>query len=541
MRAWLYYRLSRDDDEELNSLNNQRKILVGYAEEKDFEVVGESFDDNVSGMHFDREGIEKIYDAVDNGLMDCILVKDLSRLGRHRTQTALFIDYLSKHGVKVLSVTENIDTSNENDDLLIGFKGILNDFYAKDISRKVRAGFRQKQKEGLMMIPPMGYFKDKNTGEILVMEEPAEIVRHIFNLYAGGFGLKAIAKKLNDAGIKSPSYYQHKYLGKKQGCQRPEITFRYMWTSSTVKRTLTNEFYIGTVVNHKYEIHKIQKTRNSVPPEEHIRHENMVPAIITKELWEQVQFLIEDKAKRNIRAGPNKPCHRYSGLLKCGNCGCSFVAKCRYWQGKEVRIEYNCNGYRRYGKEHCSAHRINETNLDKLVYDELLLVKDLAEKNWLSIESDVKRWMAQKNTADKKINAYEDRVKDIGLEIENILMERINDKENREIYDTMLEKRRAEKAAYTEQIESLKAIDTTIRKRKSEIKESIDLIDQIISKEGVSDTHLRMFVDSVIISESEKGLDIDIAIKAPFRRHLDLYDENGEIIDRVFESWVLPA
>ena len=89
MRAWPYYRLSRDDDEELNSLNNQRKILVDYAQEKDFDVVGESSDDNVSGMHFDREGIEKIYDVVDNGMIDCIIVKDLSRLGRHRTQTAV--------------------------------------------------------------------------------------------------------------------------------------------------------------------------------------------------------------------------------------------------------------------------------------------------------------------------------------------------------------------------------------------------------------------------------------------------------------------
>jgi DNA invertase Pin-like site-specific DNA recombinase len=100
MRAWLYYRLSRDEDEELNSLTNQKKILVDYAEEKGFKIIGESFDDNVSGMHFDREGIEKIYDVVDEGKVDAIIVKDLSRLGRHRTQTALFIDYLKAKNVR---------------------------------------------------------------------------------------------------------------------------------------------------------------------------------------------------------------------------------------------------------------------------------------------------------------------------------------------------------------------------------------------------------------------------------------------------------
>ena len=122
MKVWLYYRLSRDEDDELNSLTNQRKIIYEYAVTNGHEVVGESFDDNVSGMHFNREGIDKIYEVVEAGKIEAIIVKDLSRLGRHRTQTALFIDYLREHDVRVLSATENIDTFNENDDLIIGFK-----------------------------------------------------------------------------------------------------------------------------------------------------------------------------------------------------------------------------------------------------------------------------------------------------------------------------------------------------------------------------------------------------------------------------------
>ena len=169
MRVWLYARLSRDEDVELNSLANQQKILREYAEQNNYEVVGESADDNISGMHFNREGINKIYEVFEENLIDAVIVKDLSRLGRHRTQTALFIDYLRENDVKVLSVTENIDTSNENDELIIGFKGIFNDMYARDISRKVRAGFLQKQKDGIVLIPPFGYYKDKNTGEVVVV------------------------------------------------------------------------------------------------------------------------------------------------------------------------------------------------------------------------------------------------------------------------------------------------------------------------------------------------------------------------------------
>ena len=159
MKTWLYYRLSRDEDQEMNSLQNQRQILIDYAEQHGHEIVGESFDDNVSGMTFNRKGLGELEDAVDEGKVELVLVKDLSRLGRHRTQTDLFIDHLRQNNVKVYSVTEDIDTTNENDDLLIGFKQIYNDFYAKDISRKIRAGVHQKQKKGLVVNLPMGYYK----------------------------------------------------------------------------------------------------------------------------------------------------------------------------------------------------------------------------------------------------------------------------------------------------------------------------------------------------------------------------------------------
>ena len=156
MNVWLYARLSRDEDKKLNSLENQQKILREYAAQNNHNVVGESADDNISGMHFNRPGIEDITTAVEEKRIDAVIVKDLSRLGRHRTQTAMFIDFLRENGVRVLSVTENIDTSNEEDDLMVGFKGVFNDMYARDISKKIRAGYKQKQKNGIILIPPFG-------------------------------------------------------------------------------------------------------------------------------------------------------------------------------------------------------------------------------------------------------------------------------------------------------------------------------------------------------------------------------------------------
>ena len=222
MKVWLYYRLSRDEDEELNSLSNQRSILVEYAEKNGHEIVGESFDDNVSGMHFNREGINKIYEQVENNAIEAIIVKDMSRLGRHKTQTALFIDYLREHEVRVLSVTENLDTSNEDDDLIIGFKGLFNDMYARDISKKVRAGMVQKQKQGFVMIPPLGYFKDKNTGEVKVVEKHAEIVRRIFNMYLEGYGFSVIARILNEEGINLPRTIKRNCWGRISATTNPK-------------------------------------------------------------------------------------------------------------------------------------------------------------------------------------------------------------------------------------------------------------------------------------------------------------------------------
>ena len=132
MRVWLYARLSRDDDDEMNSLNNQRKIVREFANKQGYEVVGESFDDNVSGMTFDRDGIREIEKQVEYKAIDAVLVKDMSRLGRHKTDTAVFIDYLRRNDIRVISATENLDTSRQSDDLVISFKKARADHHAAD-------------------------------------------------------------------------------------------------------------------------------------------------------------------------------------------------------------------------------------------------------------------------------------------------------------------------------------------------------------------------------------------------------------------------
>lgn len=529
MKVWLYYRLSRDEDEELNSLNNQRKIIYNFAVSNGHEVVGESFDDNVSGMHFNREGIDKIYEVVEAGKIEAIIVKDLSRLGRHRTQTALFIDYLREHDVRVLSATENIDTFNENDDLIIGFKGLVNDFYARDGSRRVRTGYRQKQKEGIVTIPPFGYFKDKNTKKVVVVEEAAETVQRIFSTYVGGSGMKAIARTLNEQRRKTPALMQMELLNKRLPNTQDGILKKYLWDATMVARILRDESYIGTLICHKSERNKINKTFRFTDPEEQFRHENYLPMIVTREIWEQAQALLAERKEKNVRAGTNRGILRYGGLLRCKDCGRTFIGK-RIKLKSGERVAYVCDTYHRYGKEHCSSHMVDEETLDRLIGAEILRTKKMYEENWSRMEWLIEKWTPKASTASAKISKLQEHILLLEEEVEEILMERIRDKANAERYDRMIAKREEQIAEAKKQIEELQNISEMLRSRQAKLKRDISLIDDILREGKMSEAHLRMLVEKILVHEEDGRLDLEIRLKAPFRDHLDVF-ENGAQTD----------
>lgn len=529
MKVWLYYRLSRDEDEELNSLNNQRKIIYNFAVSNGHEVVGESFDDNVSGMHFNREGIDKIYEVVEAGKIEAIIVKDLSRLGRHRTQTALFIDYLREHDVRVLSATENIDTFNENDDLIIGFKGLVNDFYARDGSRRVRTGYRQKQKEGIVTIPPFGYFKDKNTKKVVVVEEAAETVRLIFSAYVGGSGMKAIARTLNEQRRKTPALMQMELLNKRLPNTQDGILKKYLWDATMVARILRDESYIGTLICHKSERNKINKTFRFTDPEEQFRHENYLPIIVTCEIWEQAQALLAERKEKNVRAGANRGILRYGGLLRCKDCGRTFIGK-RIKLKSGERVVYVCDTYHRYGKEHCSSHMVDEETLDRLIGAEILRTKKMYKENWSRMEWLVEKWTPKASTASAKISKLQEHILLLEEEVEVILMERIRDKANAERYDRMIAKREEQITEAKKQIEELQNISEMLRSRQAKLKRDISLIDDILREGKMSEAHLRMLVEKILVHEEDGRLDLEIRLKAPFRDHLDIF-ENGAQTD----------
>ena len=420
MRVWIYARLSNDDDQEMNSLLNQQEICHGFAEQHGYTIVGQSFDDNVSGMKFNRRGLDELTAAVDADKIDAVIVKDLSRLGRHRTQTALFIDYLREHQVRVISATEGIDTFRDEDDLIIGIRGLMNDYYARDISKKIRAGYRQKQREGIVITPPFGYRKDRNTNTIELHPEASETVQIIYSLYLQGHGQKEIARRLNALRQKTPAQLRAEQCGREVCTARKTSNGRYVWTYASVKNILVEEAYTGVLINHRSETNSGKAKR--LEQEEWYRHENFFPAIIQRDIWEKAQQKLKAQARP---VNGNKAKHRYAGLILCKECGSPFVPMIRYWNGKR-RVEYVCKGYHRNGTSYCSSHRIHEEVLDATVQEfaQTMRVK-MAEKQ-KELKQKQKMWALRKPVLDAHILSLQKRIQELEQEIDGIVMEKMS-------------------------------------------------------------------------------------------------------------------
>lgn len=420
MRVWLYARLSNDDDPAQNSLQNQQAICCAFAEKQGWTIAGSSSDDNISGMSFSRRGLDTLTAALQVKQIDAVLVKDLSRLGRHRTQTALFIDYLRQQQVRVISVTEGVDTFCEEDDLMIGVRGLMNDYYAKDIGKKIRAGYRQKQKEGLVITPPFGYWKDRNTNQVLVQAEAAETVQLIYALYLQGCGQKEISRRLNIMGRKTPAQLRAERCGREVRQTHKTRDGQFLWTYASVKNILVEEAYTGVLNNHRREYNN-GKTKH-IDKTDWYRHEGFFPVIIGKQEWEQVQRLLKQQARP---ANGNQAKHRYAGLLTCRKCGNAFIPMIRCWNGKR-RVEYVCRGYHRNGKSYCASHRIHEEVLDEAVWDYTEKLREQYAAELKKVTQLQKQCALRKPVLDAHCLTLQKEILRLEQEVDALVMERLN-------------------------------------------------------------------------------------------------------------------
>ena len=353
--AALYCRLSRDDnmDSESNSIQNQRKILQKAAKDKGYTDTVFFVDDGITGTTMKRPGFQKMLTAIEAGYISAVFVKDLSRLGRNYIEVGkLTEEFFPLHDIRLVAVSDGVD-SDEGEDDFTPFKNIMNEYYAKDISKKRRIVNKMKGNAGVPLSPPpYGYIKNPDDPRFWVVEpEAAEVVRRIYRMALEGYGLAEIAASLAADGVVNPTYYWRS-RGTSRGGSKSTVE-PIKWGHTTVKKILTLQEYCGDVINFKsYSKSYKMKKRIENPEENRAIFLNVHEAIIDRQTWEKVQTL--QKGTRRKKPTVTQEPSVFSGLLKCPECGgnLNFHFNQNNHDIKFFSCQNHNSGYRKCSKTH---------------------------------------------------------------------------------------------------------------------------------------------------------------------------------------------
>ena len=353
--AALYCRLSRDDnmDSESNSIQNQRKILQKAAKDKGYTDTIFFVDDGITGTTMKRPGFQKMLTAIEAGYISAVFVKDLSRLGRNYIEVGkLTEEFFPLHDIRLVAVSDGVD-SDEGEDDFTPFKNIMNEYYAKDISKKRRIVNKMKGNAGVPLSPPpYGYIKNPDDPRFWVVEpEAAEVVRRIYCMALEGYGLAEIAARLAADGVVNPTYYWRS-RGTSRGGSKSTVE-PTKWGHTTVKKILTLQEYCGDVINFKsYSKSYKMKKRIENPEENRAIFLNVHEAIIDRQTWEKVQAL--QKGTRRKKPTVTQEPSVFSGLLKCPECGgnLNFHFNQNNHDIKFFSCQNHNSGYRKCSKTH---------------------------------------------------------------------------------------------------------------------------------------------------------------------------------------------
>lgn len=382
-KAGLYTRLSVDDgyvDRESNSITSQKQMLTQFAEYHGIEIVETYVDDGWSGTNFERPDFKRMIEDIESGRINTVITKDLSRLGRDYLQTGYYTDmYFPSKRVRYIAISDGIDTSAGYNEMA-PFKNLFNDFYARDISKKIRSTLTTKARAGIYhsTVPPFGYRKSPADSHMLLRdEETAPYVVKMFELSASGRGPAAIANYLRARKVPIPAYWHH-VRGERtwQGYKGEGDASNYRWFDTTVRSILQHEVYIGNLVAQR-QTHIFKVGKSFVrPKEEWVIVEDVFEPIVDRELWERVQEGFANPTRSRKRTGQASI---FSGMVFCDTCNrrISFVPE----RAEKIYVG-SCQEYRKIGKQGCTPHRIYEQDL----YDTVL--KDIREWAKLALKDE---------------------------------------------------------------------------------------------------------------------------------------------------------
>lgn len=520
----MYIRLSREDLRlgESLSVENQRILLTNYAEEQGWRNVTEYVDDGYSGVNFDRPSFKRMMNDVHDGKINLIICKDMSRFGRNYIQVGEFTDYiLPSAGCGLIALNDGVDTRSNIENDMMPFRNLFNEFYCRDLSKKVRMGRNVMCQQGkyLGSYAPLGYILDpKNRYHYVIDPIGAELVKRIFAMRCSGMSILAIAKKLNDEGIITPRDYWYQLKEK----ENPR-NITHKWTDVSVGQILKNEAYIGNMVqNKKGPMSYKNKKIIAKQPEDHIRVEGTHEPIIDMETWETVRKM---DSKRKFRSGKDKQPSMFSGLLRCANCGMSMkisrdMRPCADGKSRDLHC-YVCRTYANGGKSACTSHRIQEPVLIEIVRQNLAQYTQKLEYS----ESELrKELMSRKNGNDIKsvkqqLTYTNKRITELDKLIENLYVDKVSGTIPQSAFDRLIQKYEAEHSELEEKAAALKIMVEDTAKAKDDVEQWIEIMKGYMKSEEIDRPLLISLIDTITVGEvhEENGEKVrDIRIKYNF-------------------------
>ena len=505
----LYERLSRDDElqGESNSISNQKQMLEDFARRNGLPNPTHFTDDGISGTRFDRPGFLAMMEEVEAGRVEAIVIKDMSRLGRDYLKVGQVMEILRQRGVRLIAINDGVDSLKGDDDFT-PFRNIMNEFYARDTSRKIRSVFKAKGMSGKHLTGTViyGYLWDEKREHWLVDEEAAEVVRRIFSLTLEGYGPYQIACKLSADRIEIPVVHLARF---NEGVNRSKpVKDPYGWGSSTIVNILKKREYLGHTINFKTRKHFKDKKSHYVSEDEWTIFENTHEAIIDQQTFDLVQ-----KIRSNVRRYPNGwgEAAPLTGLLYCADCGGKMYVH-RTNNGRRIS-QYTCSNYTKVpcGTLCPTQHRINESAVLTLVSDTLRAIAEYSRNDRTEFIHTVQETQVAQQSADisKKRRRLAAAQKRAG-ELEKLICKIYEDNALGKLPDARY---RALDAQYAKEQDALEIEIAELEKAVTGYEQSqksaekfIALIDKYENFDTLTNTMLNEFVEKILVHErSRKG------------------------------------
>ena len=505
----LYERLSRDDElqGESNSISHQKQMLEEFARRNGLPNPTHFTDDGVSGTRFDRPGFLAMMEEVEAGRVEAIVIKDMSRLGRDYLKVGQVMEILRQRGVRLIAINDGVDSLKGDDDFT-PFRNIMNEFYARDTSRKIRSVFKSKGMSGKHLTGTViyGYLWDEKREHWLVDEEAAEVVRRIFSLTMEGYGPYQISKLLSEAKIEIPAVHLARFH---EGVNRSKpVKDPYGWGSSTIVNILKKREYLGHTINFKTRKHFKDKKSHYVDESEWTIFENTHEAIIDQETFDNVQ-----RIRANVRRYPDGwgEAHPLTGLMYCADCGGKMYVH-RVNNGKRDP-QFTCSQYSKYpiGSLCPTQHRIRAEAVLTLITDMLRAIAEYSRNDRAEFIRTVQETQAAQQTADiskkrKRLAAAQKRAGELERLICKIYEDNALGKLPDARYEALDAQYAKEQDALNAEITELEKAVTGYEQSRKSAEKFIALIDKYENFDTLTNIMLNEFVEKILVHErARKG------------------------------------